>query len=132
MTRDSERIRTNLYMEVGTNVFISSISLNLETYLSSLASGRGHLYVRAGFGGAGIYEYAYGLGGIIGVTMLAGKHTHYVDTSVGAFLGRDDTSNFFPLPLLDLGYRFQKPGKSFIFRAKAGTLGVGLGLGYAF
>jgi hypothetical protein len=36
------------------------------------------------------------------------------------------------LPLIDVGYRYQKPDRGFIFKAKIGILGVGFGVGYAF
>jgi len=34
--------------------------------------------------------------------------------------------------LVDMGYRYQKPGDSIIFRAYLGQLGLGIGMGYAF
>jgi hypothetical protein len=36
------------------------------------------------------------------------------------------------LPLIDVGYRYQKPDRGLIFKAKIGILGVGFGVGYAF
>jgi hypothetical protein len=39
---------------------------------------------------------------------------------------------FYYLPILDLGYRYQKQDGGFLFKAKVGILGIGFGLGYAF
>ena len=36
------------------------------------------------------------------------------------------------LPLIDLGYRFQKPEGRLVFLGKVGILGVGIRIGYTF
>ena len=69
--------------------------------------------------------------------MITGKANHHFEFSAGAFFGYESATpnvhaELFVLPLLDLGYRYQKPGKGFMFRAKAGILSIGIGLGYAF
>lgn len=126
----------NLYLELGTNFAISSASINLEALLDSSSSGKVHWYGRAGFGGTTVLFGPTGLGGLGALTMLTGKDKHHFEVSGGAFLGDDNGAGthdgFFALPLLDLGYRFQEPGKGFMVRAKAGILGIGVGLGYAF
>lgn len=38
--------------------------------------------------------------------------------------------NLFYVPILDLGFRYQKPGKGFLFRAKAGSFGIGTGYSF--
>lgn len=128
--------KLNIYLELGTVVVVSSASVNLEAHLGSSTSGKVHWYGRAGFGGSAVFYGPVGLGGLGALTMLTGIDKHHFEVSGGIFLGNDNGAGmgngFFALPLLDLGYRFQKPGKSFIFRAKAGILGVGVGLGYAF
>jgi hypothetical protein len=88
---------------------------------------------RAGFGLAGmIWNYA-GFGGLGAVTMLTGKKNSHFELNAGIFSGKDiDNSNSFTYPLLDVGYRYQKPDGGFVFKAKLGILGVGFGLGYAF
>jgi len=126
-----------LYLELGTNFYVSSVSVNFERHFYSSSSEKVHLYGRAGIGGAAVYWTHAGWGGLGGLTMILGKGKHHFETSAGAFLGYEsgtpyEKGTLFVLPLLDLGYRFQKPGKGFLFRAKAGILGIGVGLGYAF
>ena len=88
---------------------------------------------RAGFGFGGLLMVGGGFGGLGGVTMLTGKKNSHFELNAGIFSGKDiDDSNSFAFPLLDVGYRYQKPNGGFIFKAKLGILGVGIGLGYAF
>ena len=135
---DQEMARFNVYLEAGTIVLISSASANLEVLLGTSGSGIINWYGRAGFGGTGIFYGPVGLGGLAGGTMLIGRDKHHFEVSVGAFVGNDsgvghtNGNDIFAAPLLDIGYRYQKPGKSFIFRAKGGILGVGIGIGFAF
>lgn len=126
----------NLYADVGTIAVLNSTSLNFEFNFATSKSKKINWYGRIGGGGAAVFYGPVGFGGFGGVTMLTGRKNHHFEASGGAFLGTDTGAGygdgFFALPFLDLGYRFQKPKKSFIFRAKAGVLGVGIGLGYAF
>ena len=88
---------------------------------------------RAGFGIGGMLLSEGGFGGLGAVTMLTGKKNSHFELNAGIFSGKDiDDSNSFAFPLLDVGYRYQKPNGGFIFKAKLGILGVGIGLGYAF
>ena len=48
----------------------------------------------------------------------------------GAFIGKDGEAFIFPI--FNVGYRYQKPGGGFIFRANAGIISLGLSFGYAF
>lgn len=125
-----------IYVEVGTYLLISGASINYDFHLKSLKEGKINLYGRGGLGGTAVFYGPAGLGGLGGVTMLTGKKNHHFEASLGAFVGNDNGQGYgdglFVLPLLDLGYRFQKPQKGFVFRAKAGILGVGIGLGYSF
>ena len=88
---------------------------------------------RAGFGIGGMLLSEGGFGGLGAVTMLTGKKNSHFELNAGIFSGKDiGNSNSFALPLLDVGYRYQKPDGGFVFKAKLGILGVGIGLGYAF
>ena len=88
---------------------------------------------RAGLGFGGLLMVGGGFGGLGAVTMLTGKKNSHFELNAGIFSGKDiDDSNSFAFPLLDVGYRYQKPNGGFIFKAKLGILGVGIGLGYAF
>ena len=90
-------------------------------------------YGRMGFGFGGILMASGGFGGLGAVTMLTGKKNSHFELNAGIFSGKDiGNSNSFALPLLDVGYRYQKPDGGFVFKAKLGILGVGIGLGYAF
>lgn len=90
-------------------------------------------YGRGGLGFAGIVMVKGGPGISGAVTMLTGKGNKHFEINGGAFIGKDNELNdIFVLPLIDFGYRYQKPEGGFIFRAKAGFLGIGIGLGYAF
>ena len=65
--------------------------------------------------------------------MLTGKKNFHFELNAGVFSGKSsDDSNSITYPLLDLGWRYQKPDGGFIFKAKVGILGIGIGLGYAF
>jgi len=126
----------NVHIDFGTLLYTNSASVNLERHLVSSYSGKTHLYARAGYGYAGLASYAGGKGGLGALTLLTGSNKHHFELVCGVFMGNDSdysTSNdFFALPIVDVGYRYQKPGRSFIFRSKVGFLGLGIGLGYAF
>ena len=119
-----------LYADAGTLLIISSISANYERHFYTSNSHKLHLYTRIGVGNAGGAWLETGWGGLGGLTMIIGKNKHYFEASGGAFLGYSSSS--FVYPLLDLGYRYQKNEKGFVFRVKAGVLGAGIGLGYSF
>ncbi len=90
-------------------------------------------YGRGGAGFAGVIMATGGPGVLGGVTMLTGKQNKHFELNAGAFVGQDlERDEMFAFPLFDVGYRYQKPEGGFIFKAKLGILGVGIGLGYAF
>ncbi|MCS5623663.1 MAG: hypothetical protein NZ735_06880 [Candidatus Marinimicrobia bacterium] len=125
---NSEMGKNSLYLEVGTNLLISTTSVNFEAYIGS--SEKVHWYLRGGFGTTSIAFTGGGGGGLGALTMLTGAGKHHFETSAGIFISPALNSSV--LPLLDLGYRFQNPEGGFVFRGKVGTLGVGVGIGYAF
>lgn len=126
----TELSRINLYADVGLH-FAAQASINFEGRISS--GKKITWYARAGLGAAGVIFGDSGPGGLAAITMLTGKGNNHFEINGGAFFGKDDYYNeLFVLPLIDLGYRFQKPEGGFIFRAKAGVLGAGIGLGFAF
>ena len=90
-------------------------------------------YGRAGFGYGGLLLSDGGLGVSGAITMLTGKKNSHFELNTGLFSGNNiEGSNSVTLPVLDVGYRYQKPTGGFIFKAKIGVLGIGFGLGYAF
>jgi hypothetical protein len=130
----------NLYLELGTNYYVSSVSLNFEKYIFSSKSGETNFYGRVGLGGSSVYWHHAGWGGLGGLTMITNSTgSGHFELSGGVFVGYEPSApavegpgDLFVIPLLDLGFRYQKPGNHFIFRAKVGILGIGIGLGYAF
>ena len=136
--QNTEISKNTTYLEFGTNIIVSSFNFNYERYLLTSKSENVNLYGRAGFGAAAIYWGNAGFGGLLGLTMITGKGSNHFEASGGLFLGYEKpppaggNGTYFPIPLLDLGYRYQKPGNGFMFRAKAGIMGIGVGLGYAF
>ena len=122
----------NLYVDAGTYLIIHSAFINLETQIASSRSEKLHLYLRGAYGTS--HMLAFGSGKMVGgqtsigaLTLLTGEGNHHFEAGGGVF-HIDDII----VPFIDLGYRFQKPEGGFIFRGKAGILGIGLGIGYAF
>lgn len=74
------------------------------------------------------HDVSLGPGGLTAITILAEKRNNHFELNLGAFIVLD--SDIYPL--LDVRYRFQKPGGGFIFKTKIGILSVEIGLGYAF
>ena len=122
--------KINLYIDFGYHA-AGQASLNLETKVYS--SKKITWYGRGGIGAASVLLGEGGPGILGAVTMLTGKNNGHFELNGGAFFGKDSfEKNVFVLPLIDIGYRYQKPKGGFIFKAKAGILGIGIGLGYAF
>lgn len=75
------------------------------------------------------------VGLMLGATILSGRKKHHLEISGGPVLtftlSRYDPDYGYKT-LFDIGYRYQNLEKGFIFRIKAGYLGIGLGIGYAF
>lgn len=141
--------KLTLQFEAATFVLISSLSINVESKIYSSESEKIHFYGRAGVEyvdimGLILCDGQKSLGGNIGIAMLTGRGDHHFELYGGAFLGSFKNKKngsilgacsslgFQVLPLIDLGYRFQKPESGIFFRAKVGLLGVGIGLGHAF
>ena len=67
---DLEQSKLLLHLEVGSNIAVSSASVNLEAHLGSSTSGKIHWYGRAGFGGVAVFYGPVGSGGLGALTML--------------------------------------------------------------
>jgi hypothetical protein len=129
---DEAKLKKNaIYIDAGTILFTSQGSINYERQFYS--GEQVSLYARVGYGAAAVAFGPEGYGGIGAITLLTGKKENHFEVNGGMFVGEESyDQSIFILPLLDLGYRYQKPQGGFIFRAKAGALGIGIGLGYAF
>ncbi|MGB0950190.1 MAG: hypothetical protein ACPGU0_08825, partial [Marinirhabdus sp.] len=135
--------KNTVYVEGSTLIFINLVYVNYERKFFSSPSEKLHLYGRAGFAYINfegiLSPSSDSTGGLLGATLLTGKKNHHFEGQAAIFLGNrrkyhsSRTEEYFQaIPLLDVGYRYQKPKGGFIFKAKLGISGVGIGLGYAF
>ncbi len=146
---DPELSGVNFQLEAASVVFVTTALVNIEAKFYSTGSENLHLFGRVGFGYAELSSFtcdrSFALGVPLGLTMLTGQWNHHFEINGGAFIGsfsaRNHDSTLFGkcdyvgakiLPLFDLGYRYQDLDGGIIFRAKAGLLGVGIAVGYAF
>lgn len=126
----TELSKVNLYTDFGFHL-AGQATINFEQQIYS--GEKVTWYGRAGVGAAAILMVSGGPGALGGITMLTGKGNRHFEINGGAFIGKDiELDKTFVYPLIDFGYRYQKPEGGFIFKAKVGFLGVGIGLGYAF
>ncbi|RIH64546.1 hypothetical protein D1164_14415 [Mariniphaga sediminis] len=130
ITTATELSKVNLYADFGFH-FAGQASINLERQIYS--GEKTTWYGRGGVGTAGIIMANGGFGALGAITMLTGKGNKHFEINGGTFIGKDtEHDEIFVYPLIDFGYRYQKPEGGFIFKAKLGFLGIGIGLGYAF
>ena len=118
----------NVYLDAGLGPLYQA-SLNYEFQIHSAKTLT--WYARLGAGGAGTLLDDGGPGGLAAITMLTGKKNSHFELNAGTFIGSGSDGTFV-YPLLDIGYRYQQPDGGFIFKAKVGILGIGIGLGFAF
>ncbi len=135
---------------------ISAISGNLEGKILHSKRSIINLYGRAAFGrvrevGGIICGGTTNTHGVfLGLTLLVGKNGHHFELGGGRFFEFFNSSKkeectfwsaqpFLTAPsstgnvsIIEAGYRYQKPGKSSVFRLKIGTSGLGISGGYAF
>ena len=122
--------KVNLYADIGAH-FGAQASVNIESQIHS--GNKLTWYARGGIGASGVIMATGGPGGLAAITMLTGKGNRHFEINAGAFVGKDfEQDQMYVWPLIDLGYRYQKPEGGLIFKAKLGFLGLGVGLGYAF
>ncbi len=118
----------NVYLDTGLGpLFQASMNYEFQIHNAKTVT----WYARLGAGGAGTVLGDGGPGGLAAITMLTGKKNSHFELNGGTFIGSGSDGTFV-YPLLDIGYRYQQPDGGFIFKAKLGILGIGIGLGYAF
>lgn len=120
--------KNSIYVDAG---FIPGVHAFINYERSVCQGKKVSWYGRVGYGYGGILLHDGGTGALGAITMLTGKKNSHFELNAGVFSGKGDDDSI-TLPLLDVGYRYQKPSGGFIFKAKAGVLGIGIGLGYAF
>ena len=122
-----------LSLHVGTNLFVIPIVASYERYFHKekvhWGLGTGVTYAPATSSG-----YPPNLGGQLTVSLWTGQGNHHFEAKAGIVAGRFQGDFFYTnaLPVLTVGYRFQKPGEPFFFRADLGVGGIGLGVGTTF
>ena len=130
----------SLYVGAGSWIVISSASLNYERRVISSSNGKLHLFGHVGaVTGFAFYDGTY-VGGTFGATLLTGEKNSHFELSAGVATGSNESLDTervlnnirIAYPDVSIGYRYQKPSGGLVFRAHAGTLGLGIGLGYAF
>jgi hypothetical protein len=122
-----------LSLHVGTNLFVIPVVASYERYVhrEKVHWGFGTGLTWAPATGRG---YGLNLGGQLTVSMWTGQGKHHFEAKTGLVAGHFE-GDFFEtnvLPVLTLGYRLQKPGEPFFFRADLGVGGIGVGLGTTF
>ena len=131
--------KNTLYADIGVNPYAGSATFNYERYIWNSESGKTTLNFRTGFLTGGIVWGNAFMGVPVNLTGLFGNGKHSFETSAGAAIGvwaqggfdRGEPVDFGVFPVIDLGYRFVGD-QGFVFRAKLGLAGFGIGLGYSF
>jgi len=124
-----------IYGSIGTaGVYFSASAYYERMFLGNNENAKNSFFARAGYGGVaslgGNGSYLLVQGGIL--TNAKGK-SHF-EGALGVVVFSDDVYDDSNVkPSVSAGYRNQKPGRSFIFRAGAGypeTIYVGVGFGF--
>ncbi|MFT6855177.1 MAG: hypothetical protein ACJA0X_001151 [Cyclobacteriaceae bacterium] len=118
----------NLYLEGS--FFLQSINFETKLYRSESNSFQINGRFGLGYFLIDFFGKSQSAGGLAGLTFLLGRKNNHFETSLGGFIGSENGVSAWPIA--SLGYKYQKPEGGFIFRSNIGTLGVGIGLGYAF
>ena len=129
-TQDDRIATKGIYVDAGALPLLAIHALvNFERQL--IKKEKTQFLGRLGMGAAAGNPDVGGFGGLIGGTMLTGKRKSHFETNLGLFVGSED-GTIFTAPLVEIGYRYQKPTGGLLFKVKLGNLGLGFGLGYAF
>lgn len=133
-TDTNELSKNSVYLDTGLG-YGGQVSINYERqiYSGKKLTWFGRLGAGAAYKFTSDDNVSLGPGGLAAITMLTGKRNNHFELNAGTFIVSDsDENNSGVYPLLDVGYRYQKPGGGFVFKAKIGILGIGIGFGYAF
>ena len=85
-------------------------------------------------------DHSWVFGGYAAVVLLSGMGNHHFESRLGATyypiqLSPDPGKSYADIhfmPVILLGYRFQKPGGNRFYRLSVGTGGIGVGIGFVF
>lgn len=100
-------------------------------------------YLRSGFGFyLGVYNqnFVFGLQTPLSLDIIFGKKNNHLEVNLGGryvrglniYREEDFSQHNNILPVANVGYRYQKPGRSVILKAAIGTDGINLGIGLGF
>jgi hypothetical protein len=122
----------NLYISANYGGFLLNENLpnalvNYEVYLGSSKNGLAQHYANfiGGVGVAELRDTIYGFG--ILYTRLESRGNHNFEFNAGAHSLRNGIN-----PIINLGYRYQKPDGGMLFKVYLATVGVGVGVGWSF
>lgn len=139
-----DRHKHRIYAEFGTYLFVSTATLNYEPTLFESSSRHFRLNGRLGLGLGYVlgFDGGHGISGALGgLTLDFGRKNSHFLVSSGIMVG----SNFNEIseisagfdrigtaPLLEMGWRYEKPEGGVIFKVSGGSLGLSVGVGYSF
>ena len=129
--QSSEQIqlsKNSVYLDATLAIF-TQVSINYERQI--LSGKKATLFGRIGVGETAQLSGESGSGALGAITFLTGKKNGHFELNAGTFIGSNSNSTFLH-PLLNIGYRYQKPDGGIILRTYAGIIGFGISLGYAF
>ncbi len=118
----------------------SSVNYERRIFSANVLSG----YMRLGTGYFVVGASDTGYGGIqvpLSLNLITGKNNNHFELDLGCravFDIKNDGIDYYenekviPYPILNIGYRYQKPSSGFIFKSLIGLDGITLGIGYAF
>ena len=135
---DIKNPKNSIQLDLASLKFIGMCSINYERMM--LQSPYYKLSIIAGFGGwyfTNISKWYYGYSFPISLNNILGSGNNHFETDLGLrytiLSNKSDKDKFQYFPILNLGYRYQRPdGKGIIFRTFIGLSGLGIGIGKAF
>ena len=134
----SHKFKNSIHFDCATALYIGMASLNYERTI--VYTNHYRLNINSGFGGwyfVPIPKEYIGFSIPLSINNLIGSGNSFFEADLGlryTFLSeRSDKDRFQYFPILNLGYRFQRPdGKGLFFRSFIGYSGPGIGIGKLF
>lgn len=132
------KLKNSIHIDCATAIYIGMSSLNYERTL--VYTNHYRLNLNFGFGGWYLVplpnEYI-GFSVPLSLNNLIGSRNNFFEADLGLrytfFSKRSDKDRFQYFPVMNLGYRFQRPnGKGLLFRSFIGYSGLGIGVGKLF
>jgi len=134
----NHKLRNSIHIDCATALYIGMASVNFERTI--IYTNHYRLNLNSGFGGwyfVPIPREYIGLSVPLSFNNLIGSGSNFFEADLGlryTFLSeRSNKDRFQYFPILNLGYRFQRPnGKGLLFRSFIGYSGLGIGVGKLF